>query len=96
MPWKNQDGDISETRPTRVRLPNAETRTSYAVTDEVLAEAGWYWEEPPVIIPEPITLSSEQTELVLESPVVEILANSSGSFNDYFEISGNITSLDQN
>lgn len=49
MPWKNNNGDVSETRPTRVRLPESDTRTAEAVTDEVLAEAGWYWENPIII-----------------------------------------------
>jgi hypothetical protein len=54
MPWKNNNGDINETRPTRVRLPEADTRTAEAVTDEVLAESGWFWEEPVVFIPAPL------------------------------------------
>lgn len=53
MPWKNINGDVSETRPTRVRLPESDTRTAEAVTDEVLVEAGWVWEEPVVIVYEP-------------------------------------------
>lgn len=53
MPWKNINGDVSETRPTRVRLPESDTRTAEAVTDEVLAEGGWFWEEPVVIVYEP-------------------------------------------
>lgn len=53
MPWKNNNGNITETRPTRVRLPEADTRTAEAVTDEVLAESGWFWESPVVFIPAP-------------------------------------------
>jgi len=53
MPWKNNNGDVSDSRPTRVRLPESDTRTAEAVTDEVLAEAGWYWEEPVVVVYEP-------------------------------------------
>ena len=63
MPWKNINGDVSETRPKRVRLPESDTRTAEAVTDEVLAEAGWFWEEPVVVIPEPMP---EVTEVVPE------------------------------
>lgn len=63
MPWKNINGDVSETRPTRVRLPESDTRTAEAVTDEVLAEGGWFWEEPVVIVYEP---EPEVTEVVPE------------------------------
>jgi hypothetical protein len=54
MPWKNNNGEVSDSRPTRVRLPESDTRTAEAVTDEVLAEAGWYWEEPVVVVYEPV------------------------------------------
>lgn len=66
MPWKNINGDVSETRPKRVRLPESDTRTAEAVTDEVLAEAGWFWEEPVVVLPEPMPMP-EVTEVVPES-----------------------------
>ena len=46
MTWTNINGDTSPTRPTRVRLPDCTTRTMEAVTDEILAEAGWAWVEP--------------------------------------------------
>lgn len=46
MTWTNTNGDTSATRPTRVRLPDFTTRTMEAVTDEILAEAGWAWVEP--------------------------------------------------
>ena len=46
MTWTNINGDTSPTRPTRVRLPDLTTRTMEAVTDEILAEAGWAWVEP--------------------------------------------------
>lgn len=65
MPWKNINGDVSETRPTRVRLPESDTRTAEAVTDEVLAEGGWVWEEPVVIVYEPEVMP-EVTEVVPE------------------------------
>ena len=48
MTWTNTNGDTSATRPTRVRLPDFTTRTMEAVTDEILAEAGWAWAEPVV------------------------------------------------
>jgi hypothetical protein len=46
MTWTNTNGETSADRPTRVRLPDFTTRTSEAITDEVLAEAGWSWVEP--------------------------------------------------
>jgi len=46
MSYIHTSGDTSETRPTRVRLPDSTTRTMEAVTDEILAEAGWSWQEP--------------------------------------------------
>ncbi len=48
MSYIHSSGDTSETRPTRVRLPDSTTRTMEAVTDEILAEAGWSWQEPVV------------------------------------------------
>lgn len=48
MTWTNINGDTSPTRPTRVRLPDCTTRTMEAVTDEILAEAGWAWVEPVI------------------------------------------------
>ena len=46
MTWTNTNGETSADRPTRVRLPDFTTRTSEAITDEVLAEAGWSWVVP--------------------------------------------------
>jgi hypothetical protein len=48
-----------------VRLPESDTRTAEAVTDEVLAEAGWYWEEPVVVVPEP-----PAEEIIVEEPSI--------------------------
>jgi len=48
MSYIHSSGDTSETRPTRVRLPDSTTRTMEAVTDEILAQAGWSWQEPVV------------------------------------------------
>jgi hypothetical protein len=64
MPWKNNNGDVSDSRPTRVRLPESDTRTAEAVTDEVLAEAGWYWEEPVVVVYEPEYVAEVITDYV--------------------------------
>jgi hypothetical protein len=49
MSYIHTSGDTSETRPTRVRLPDSTTRTMEAVTDEILAEAGWSWQEPVAV-----------------------------------------------
>ncbi len=48
MTWINTNGGSSLTRPTRVRLPDRTTRTMEAVTDDILAEAGWTWVESVV------------------------------------------------
>jgi len=39
--YRHTSGATSESRPFRVRLPDFTTRTGEAVTDEILAEAGW-------------------------------------------------------
>jgi hypothetical protein len=46
--WTHISGETSADRPKRVRLPDFTTRTSDAVTDDILAEAGWAWAEPVV------------------------------------------------
>ena len=43
--WTHTSGETSADRPKRVRLPDFTTRTSDAVTDDILAEAGWVWVE---------------------------------------------------
>jgi hypothetical protein len=43
--WTHTSGETSADRPKRVRLPDFTTRTSDAVTDDILAEAGWAWVE---------------------------------------------------
>ena len=63
MTWTNSNGDTSETRPTRVRLPDSTTRTMEAVTDEILAEAGWSWQEP---VPEPVAEPVVTSETVVD------------------------------
>jgi hypothetical protein len=49
--WTHTSGETSADRPKRVRLPDFTTRTSDAVTDDILAEAGWVWVEPVVVQP---------------------------------------------
>jgi hypothetical protein len=49
--WTHTSGETSADRPKRVRLPDFTTRTSDAVTDDILAEAGWTWVEPVVVQP---------------------------------------------
>jgi hypothetical protein len=61
MSYIHTSGDTSETRPTRVRLPDSTTRTMEAVTDEILAEAGWSWREPVV---EPVVTEMATTGTV--------------------------------
>lgn len=90
MPWKNHNGDISDLRPSRVRLANAETRTAEEVTDEILAEAGWYWAEPPVVIPDPVV----EPEVIIGLPEEITVTNSNTTDNSVFVfdgIAGNIS-----
>ena len=61
--YRHTSGATSETRPIRVRLPDFTTRTSEAVTDEILAEAGW------TLITE--TVVEPQVEVIVDQPVVE-------------------------
>jgi hypothetical protein len=66
MTWTNSNGDTSETRPTRVRLPDSTTRTMEAVTDEILAEAGWSWQEPVAVQPVDIYPATSGTVTIEE------------------------------
>jgi hypothetical protein len=59
--YRHISGATSESRPFRVRLPDFTTRTGEAVTDEILAEAGW-------------SLVAEQAEVIVE-PQVEIVVD---------------------
>lgn len=74
--WKNTSGETSAERPKRIRLPDYTTRTSEAVTDELLAEAGWTFIEPvvlpPVVEPEPVVeiIATEQVEMMVTGEVV--------------------------
>lgn len=60
--YRHTSGATSETRPIRVRLPDFTTRTSEAVTDEILAEAGW-------------TLVTEQQAEPVVEPQVEVIVD---------------------
>jgi hypothetical protein len=47
MPYRNSiTHEYSEERPFRVRLDDGMTRTGEAITDEMLADAGWVYEDP--------------------------------------------------
>jgi hypothetical protein len=59
--YRHTSGATSESRPFRVRLPDFTTRTGEAVTDEILAEAGW-------------SLVAEQSEVIVE-PQVEVVVD---------------------
>ena len=75
--WTHTSGETSAERPKRIRLPDYTTRTSEAVTDELLAEAGWTFIEPivpppvePVVETEPVVEVTEQVEMVVTGEVV--------------------------
>lgn len=52
--WCNYKGMLSQPeRPNRIRLPDGSTKTSEEVTDELLAQAGWFWEVPIVSVVTP-------------------------------------------
>jgi len=79
--WTHTSGETSADRPKRIRLPDYTTRTSEAVTDELLAEAGWTFIEPivpppvepvvePVVEPEPVVEVTEQVEMMVTGEVV--------------------------
>lgn len=63
--WTHTSGATSADRPKRIRLPDFTTRTSEAVTDELLAEAGWTFLDPEIIVLPPV-------EPVVETPVVVV------------------------
>lgn len=64
--WTHTSGETSADRPKRIRLPDFTTRTSEAVTDELLAEAGWTFIDPEIIVLPPVETPVE--------PVVEVIA----------------------
>lgn len=68
MSYIHTSGDTSETRPTRVRLPDSTTRTMEAVTDEILAEAGWSWQEPVVELVVEQTVIASSTGVYVPEP----------------------------
>lgn len=76
--WTHTSGETSAERPKRIRLPDYTTRTSEAVTDELLAEAGWTFIEPVVLPPvvetpvEPVVevIATEQVEMMVTGEVV--------------------------
>ena len=68
MSYIHSSGDTSETRPTRVRLPDSTTRTMEAVTDEILAEAGWSWQEPVVELMVDQTVIASSTGVYVPEP----------------------------
>ena len=65
--WTHTSGETSADRPKRVRLPDFTTRTSDAVTDEILAEAGWVWVQPVMdLVVQPTLDSSSGTFSISE------------------------------
>jgi hypothetical protein len=60
--YRHISGATSESRPFRVRLPDFTTRTGEAVTDEILAEAGWS------LVAEQV---EPQVEVVVDQVVIE-------------------------
>lgn len=78
--WTHTSGETSAERPKRIRLPDHTTRTSEAVTDELLAEAGWTFIEPEIIVLPPVVeppvepvvevIATEQVEMMVTGEVV--------------------------
>lgn len=64
--WTHTSGETSADRPKRVRLPDFTTRTSDAVTDDILAEAGWTWVEP--VEPAEVNLPSSSGTIIFSDP----------------------------
>jgi hypothetical protein len=64
MPYRNTiTNEYFLERPHRVRLEDGFTRTEEEVTDELLAETGWVWEELPPE-PEPPIIENTSTTIV--------------------------------
>ena len=63
--YRHTSGATSETRPIRVRLPDFTTRTSEAVTDEILAEAGW------TLVTQAEPQAEPVVEVIVDQPIVE-------------------------
>ena len=50
MAWRNHKTKYYQlTRPIRIRLDDGSTLTNEEVTDQLLEENGWHWEEDPVL-----------------------------------------------
>jgi hypothetical protein len=67
--YRHISGATSESRPFRVRLSDFTTRTSEAVTDELLADAGWTFVEPvpptEPVVETPVVVVTEQVEMMV-------------------------------
>jgi hypothetical protein len=51
--WINSTtNEWSEEKPIRVRLPNGLTATGELITDQMLVDLGWAWQEIEEFIPE--------------------------------------------
>jgi hypothetical protein len=70
MPWiLRQREDIKIQRPTRVRLDSGMTLTGEEVTDQILTDTGWRWEDWPE--PEPYWQTTATTTSTSETDVIE-------------------------
>lgn len=70
MPWiLRQREDIRIERPTRVRLDSGMTLTGEEVTDQVLSDTGWRWEDWPET--EPYWYTTATTTSTSETDVIE-------------------------
>jgi hypothetical protein len=67
--WTHTSGETSADRPKRIRLSDFTTRTSEAVTDELLADAGWTFVEPvpptEPVVETPVVVVTEQVEMMV-------------------------------
>lgn len=72
MPWIDPEGNQYSELPKRVRLSDKSTRTADAVTQDLILEEGWVWQDPPVeivdytdtILSDTITIDSNFTSNV--------------------------------
>jgi hypothetical protein len=65
MPWIDPEGNRYNDIPNRVRLEDNTTRTSSAVTEELLVSLGWSYEDR-VSIPNP-----EVETVLIEEPTID-------------------------
>lgn len=64
--WCNYEGWRSQPeRPNRVRLADGSTRTGEEITDQMLADAGWFW-EIPMTHPVHIQDTTSPTNMIVE------------------------------